>query len=124
MKKTVAALIFKNNKILLVKRGCKPFKNYWALPGGHIDKGETPRKAVIREVKEEANLIINPKYITESLEVFKGIKWHAIVHIYAGKAAGKIKFDGKEIKDVKYFSLNKLPKLAFNHEAIIKDYRK
>lgn len=124
MKRTVATIIEKKNKILLVKRNHKPFKNHWALPGGHIDRGETPEKAVIREVKEETNLRIRPELFMECVEIFKKIKWYAHVYVFAGKAEGIIKIKDKEIKDIKLFSINKLPKLAFNHEEIIKRYRK
>ncbi|MGM5488821.1 MAG: GrpB family protein [Nanobdellota archaeon] len=54
---TARALILNNENILLIHR----FKNgreYFALPGGHIEPGETPEQATIREIKEEANLDI------------------------------------------------------------------
>lgn len=35
---------------------------HWGLPGGHIDEGETPFEAAIRETKEECNLDVNPIY--------------------------------------------------------------
>lgn len=35
---------------------------HWGLPGGHIDEGETPFEAAIRETKEECNLEVNPIY--------------------------------------------------------------
>ena len=122
MKKTVAALVIKNNKILLVKRGHKPFQNYWALPGGHINKKESAKKAIIREVKEETNLVIKPKFFAEDYERFKKIKWYAHVYIFKCSAKVNIKFNKKEIKNAKYFPLNKLPKnMAFNHERVIKE---
>ena len=54
MIKVVAAIIEKDGKYLLCKRGpggnC-PF--LWEFPGGKIEEGETPFEAVIREIKEE-----------------------------------------------------------------------
>ena len=44
--------------ILLIKRKYPPFKDFYALPGGFIEKGETPKQTIIREVKEETNLDI------------------------------------------------------------------
>ncbi|MFC1723075.1 NUDIX domain-containing protein [Nanoarchaeota archaeon] len=52
------ALIIDNNKILLIHRQ-KAGREYWVLPGGTIEKGETPEQTVIREVKEETNLDID-----------------------------------------------------------------
>ena len=55
-KLTVDAIITKNDKILLIKRRRKPFKDFWALPGGFVNYGEKVEDAVIREVLEETNL--------------------------------------------------------------------
>ncbi|MBU0953243.1 MAG: NUDIX domain-containing protein [Nanoarchaeota archaeon] len=52
-KMSVAILIERDDKILLIKRGVPPEKGSWALPGGHVDEGESPRDAAIREAKEE-----------------------------------------------------------------------
>ena len=48
-----------NNEICLIQRKQEPYKEYWALPGGHLDCGkETLEEAVIKEGREETNLII------------------------------------------------------------------
>jgi 8-oxo-dGTP diphosphatase len=52
---TASVLVVDNNKLLLLKQNKSKF---WLLPGGHIEDGELPHKAVIREVKEETNLDI------------------------------------------------------------------
>ena len=50
-----------NNEILLLRRAnyMKRFGGKWCLPGGHIDKQETSKTAILRELKEETNIIIN-----------------------------------------------------------------
>lgn len=53
-------LVYKNNKVLLQNRVKEDWKGY-ALPGGHIEQGESVVESVIREVKEETGLDIqNP----------------------------------------------------------------
>ena len=57
----IATLIFINpeSKILLYLRDLKPgipFPGYWDLFGGHIEIGETPETALVREIKEELNI--------------------------------------------------------------------
>ena len=56
---TVCALItHKSGDILLVKS--YKWKDFWTVPGGHIEVGETAESAVKREVKEEVGLDVDP----------------------------------------------------------------
>lgn len=50
----VGAILLRDNKILCAKRGqTKSLANLWEFPGGKIETGETPQKALIRELQEE-----------------------------------------------------------------------
>jgi 8-oxo-dGTP pyrophosphatase MutT (NUDIX family) len=60
--KTIAAIIFENDKgeFLFFLRDNKPgipFPLHWDLFGGHVEEGETPEEALVREVKEEITLL-------------------------------------------------------------------
>ncbi|MBT3249957.1 MAG: NUDIX domain-containing protein [Candidatus Pacebacteria bacterium] len=57
--------IVHDNKLLMFKRSetKKKFPGFWSLPGGHIDEGEDPLAAAIREVQEETGVIITPEDI-------------------------------------------------------------
>jgi 8-oxo-dGTP pyrophosphatase MutT (NUDIX family) len=58
---TATALIVNSQgRVLLIRRTKDPWKNLWGFPGGHVDKGETPRQAIIREVREETGLSASP----------------------------------------------------------------
>ena len=46
--------------VLLIERGWDPHKGQWALPGGHVDPGETSRAAAARELAEEAGVYATP----------------------------------------------------------------
>jgi 8-oxo-dGTP diphosphatase len=54
----VSAAIFRNGKILLVRRARSPAKGYYSLPGGRVEFGETLHAALHREVDEETALKI------------------------------------------------------------------
>ena len=52
-------IVITDNKLLLVKR-VREGQEFYVFPGGHIDSGETPRDAVVREVREETNVETAP----------------------------------------------------------------
>ena len=124
VKATVGCVIEKDHEILLTLRNNEPFKDYWCLPGGHIDFGETPEKAVRREVKEETNLDVEPKFLDYYNEFHKEIDWHAVVLIFYAKAEGEVKKDEKEVKELGWFTEEQIfnLKLAFEHKKILEDY--
>ncbi len=123
MKKTVGAIIEDKGKILLIKRNREPFKDYWGLPGGHIDGEETTEHAIIREVKEETNLDFKPKFFTNAEESFEEIKWHAFVFFFKGKFKGKIRLS-KEHTGFGWFTKDQIKRmdLAFNHKKVLDEY--
>ena len=54
----VGAVVFKNSKILLVRRGRAPSRDLWAIPGGRVKIGETLKEAAEREILEETGITI------------------------------------------------------------------
>jgi 8-oxo-dGTP diphosphatase len=128
--KTSTAIIpYDENKILLIKRNTKPFKGYWALPGGRMDLGETIEQTIVREVKEETGLdVAIMRKIGEYVE--KGLKDEVEYEYYptcflVKLVAGELKKQDSEILEIKLFSLNELPApLAFEHDQMVRDYLK
>lgn len=53
----VGAIIFHNDRVLLVKRRHAPAKDCWAIPGGKVRWGETLQQAAEREVLEETDIV-------------------------------------------------------------------
>ena len=56
----VSAAIFRDGRVLIVRRGRPPAHGLYTLPGGGVELGETLEQAVIREVREETGLAIAP----------------------------------------------------------------
>ncbi|HEC93080.1 MAG TPA: NUDIX hydrolase, partial [Candidatus Atribacteria bacterium] len=108
---TCGAIIERDKKILLTKRNIAPYKNYWCIPGGHIEKGEKAKEAVIREVKEETGLDFEAKFWKYWDEIIPKIKWHAIVLIFKGQAGGVLSPDRKEVEEIRWFSEKEIRKL-------------
>jgi 8-oxo-dGTP diphosphatase len=134
-KLVVAGIIKHKGKLLLIRRGINPGKGRWALPGGYVDFGEHPSKAVIREIKEECNIdakIIDHKPHVYDINIKKGKKhFHAVrmVFLLRANSTRKMKADKKEVTDVRLFSKNeykslKRKQLHFRHDEIIKDILK
>jgi 8-oxo-dGTP diphosphatase len=124
IKPTCGAVLRKGNKILLTKRNVSPYRDYWCLPGGHINWGERVGRAAKREVKEETGLNFRPKFLGYYEEIIPRIKWHAIALFFTGRAKGKIRIDKKEVKEFKWFSRKEIKKLklAFANKQVLKDY--
>lgn len=47
-------------RLLLIKRGHEPAAGLWSLPGGRIEPGETDTEALVREMREETGLTVEP----------------------------------------------------------------
>lgn len=127
---TTDTVAYNGDKILLIRRGNYPYKNFWALPGGFFEKtDEDLNFGAQRELKEETGIDIDPKY-------FRQIKTYGhnfdprmkIVDVAFSVRVSKK--DMNKVKglddacDARWFQIDELPKLAFHHEQIINDFLK
>lgn len=64
----VAAIIKDDNKIFATQRGYGEFKGGWEFPGGKIEEGETPQEALVREIKEELDTVIEVGELIDTVE--------------------------------------------------------
>ena len=110
-------------QVLLVRRKNEPFKGKWALPGGFIELDEELAVAAERELFEETGLKVDG---LNEVGVFGAVgrdpRGRVITAAYAGtvepdKAAGVVA--GDDAAEVKWFNVNDLPELAFDHDKII-----
>jgi 8-oxo-dGTP diphosphatase len=128
--KTIAAIILENDKgeFLLALRDNKPgipFPNHWDLIGGHVEDGETPEEALVREYKEELNLDLidftfYKKYVCLSGDAYDNTKY-----IYSGKINIPIEeITLLEGERAQYFSRVEIPNIKFANiiKSIVLDY--
>ncbi|HEC76104.1 MAG TPA: NUDIX hydrolase [Thermoplasmatales archaeon] len=118
---TVDGVLIKNKKVLLVKRLNEPFKGKWALPGGFVEYGERVEKAVLREFEEETGIKASiKKLIGVYSDPSRDPRGHTISIAFLLEGKGE-PYAGDDAVEVKFFDLEKLPPLAFDHEKIIRD---
>jgi 8-oxo-dGTP diphosphatase len=65
----VSGAILRDGKVLVVRRARKPALDLYTLPGGVVEAGETLHDALIREVREETQLAIEPFALAGHREV-------------------------------------------------------
>jgi len=107
--------------VLLLNRNEDPFKNYWTLPGGFVQMEETLLEVCERIMKTKIGL---DKLFLEQLYSFDDPGRDPRGRVVSISHFGLInphKFEivaGNMANDVKWFSVNKLPKLGFDHKKI------
>ena len=127
---TTDTVAYNGDKILLIRRGNYPYKNFWCLPGGFFEKSDEDLNfGAQRELKEETGIDIDPKY-------FRQIKTYGhnfdprmkIVDVAFSVRVNKKDMDKvkglDDACDARWFQIDELPKLGFHHEQIINDFLK
>jgi 8-oxo-dGTP diphosphatase len=109
--------------VLLVERGWDPYKGQWALPGGHVDPGETSRAAAARELAEEAGVHAAPDEL-DQVGVFdrpdRDPRGRYVSVAYRLTVLpGTIVEAGDDATRAEWWPLSDLPPLAFDHEQIV-----
>ena len=112
----VGALIFKRERILLVKRGKAPLKGYWSLPGGLVETGERLEDAIVREVREETGLEVRPKYLAEIFErIMKDpdgrTEYHYVLADYVCRVVHGAPHASDDASEADWFKLEELERM-------------
>ncbi len=120
----VGAIIIKDGKVLLVKRGIPPSKELWAIPGGSVELGETLQEGAEREILEETGLIIRagkPIYSFDFIEKDDAgrIRFHfVIVDVIADYVSGTPKA-ADDALEARWISPGELKKLPVSNSSFI-----
>ncbi|RDB37235.1 NUDIX domain-containing protein [Spirobacillus cienkowskii] len=102
----VRAIIVNNDQVLLIKHTYYPG---WHFPGGAVDKGESPRQAIIREVFEEVGVLVKEQPIVFDNYFHQIHRVDDIVILYVIKNYELVLSKCSEVKDLKWFNINDLP---------------
>jgi 8-oxo-dGTP diphosphatase len=109
-------------KVLLIQRAKNPFKDHWALPGGFVDMDEDLEAAALRELKEETgveNIFIEQLYTfgtpgRDPRGRVVSVAYFALVNLAEHKLGADT-----DAQDVRWYALDELPVLAFDHALIL-----
>ena len=109
---------------ILIKRKNKPYKDYWALPGGFVDYGECVEDAAIREALEETSINVELKELVGVYsDPSRDPRGHTVSITYTARGDMKKMNAADDACDIGLFKQEDLEKinLAFDHAKIIKD---
>ena len=127
---TVDALVYVNDNsiysVLLIQRGIEPFKGKWALPGGFVNMDELLETACKRELEEETGLAVEKM---TQFKTFDGInrdpRHRTISVVFSTELPEKVNVSGgDDAVNAKWFPVNNLPEMAFDHLEILGEFFK
>jgi 8-oxo-dGTP diphosphatase len=113
----VSAAIFREGRVLLVKRGMPPMADLWSLPGGHIEPGETALDAIHRELREETAIAARMHDIAAVKDVVqrndRGILiFHRVIIVFAGEWLSGDVVAGDDAASAGWYETGALERLA------------
>lgn len=119
----VGAVVWRGDRVLLIRRGKPPRAGEWSLPGGAQELGESVLEAARREVREETGLELSR---VELLTVVDSIgrddegrvRWHfTLIDVWAEAAPGEAR-PGSDAVAVGWFTLDELERLGLWSETL------
>jgi mutator protein MutT len=106
-------------EVLLVRRAIEPYRDHWALPAGYQELDEGPAETVVREVREEAGIVVEVVGLLDLLYVHDPRK-PANVAVFLCRALGGEPRSGVDENGAGWFRLDALPSpIGFDNYARI-----
>lgn len=120
----VVAIVFKEDSVLLVRRGNEPGRGRWGFPGGVVELGETVREAVVREAMEESGLRVEP---VELVAVYDSItrdddgyiRFHYILSEFLCRVVGGSLRPSSDVSDARWFRLDELDTIDISERTTL-----
>ena len=109
----VGAVVFKENRVLLVQRGKPPAKGLWAIPGGSVNLGERLSVAAEREILEETGVVVKAREPVFTFDMVEHdelgrVRFHyVIVDLVADYISGEI-ISGDDAADARWVAAEDL----------------
>ena len=113
----VGAVVFHEERVLLVRRGQAPSDGQWAIPGGGVELGETLAQAAEREIREETGVLIaagEPIYVFDLIErdPADGVRFHYVIVDLAARYIGGEPYAGDDAAEARWVSAHEIKQLT------------
>jgi len=118
----VAAVVLRDNQVLLVQRGREPGKGSWGLPGGMLELGESLAEGARREVMEECGVEIEVGPLVAVFEPMQRdedgrLRFHYVVVDYLARYLSGEPRAGDDADDARWVDLDALERLPMRKET-------
>lgn len=111
--------------VLLIQRGNEPYKGCWAFPGGFLNMDETVAHCAERELEEETGIVLTGMQLVGIYsDVERDPRGRVVTAAYTAMTTMPEAVASDDAAAAKWWPLNALPKLAFDHEVILADATK
>jgi 8-oxo-dGTP diphosphatase len=123
---TVDVVVFAQDppsSVLLIERGGEPFAGSWALPGGFVEGDERVAAAAARELREETGVEAGSMQLLGVYDTpGRDPRGPTVSVVFVMRADEELEASGADdAADARWFPLDALPELAFDHEVVIED---
>lgn len=119
----VGIVCFRNDQVLLIRRGQPPRQGEWSLPGGRIEPGEAVRAAALRELQEETGVsakLLGLVDVVDAIVTNRAgnlVTRHYVLMDYAAEwVAGEVRA-GSDAEEARYFLQDELNNLSLWSET-------
>lgn len=108
VRRGVIGLLTRGTDYLMIQRSLNvPKGGTWCFPGGHVEAGETPAQAVVREMHEELGVVVRPTLRLGAIRILD--TRHILAVWRVQHVSGEIRPHAGEVADVRWVPLDDIP---------------